>query len=76
MYEYRIEPHRGKIVAEVYKIWHLEALSKIQGKPVNTEIHLIKKEFGGMFRQPEDQDYIEAKKWAEDHLKSIYHANK
>lgn len=68
-YRYIIEPRFGKVTAEIYKVE-----KSIMG--FEHHIHLIDKEFGKWHRKPVKEDYVKARKWAEEQMQCIYHANK
>jgi len=63
-YKYTIVPRFGKLNAEIY-----------QSYDDGTDIHLISKNFGSLFKGITRQDYIDAKHWAEQHLLSMFIAN-
>ena len=72
---FTIEPHFGKVLAEVYRV------SKYSSKHITTPLHIsvAKKEFGGGFlgfREVTDKDFKDARAWAKDMLTQIHHANK
>ena len=71
-YGYTIEPSYGKVRAEIYKLMYLEAHP--EWKPL--QIHLDSKNFSGVFRRTNRQDFVDAREWADQQLKNIYHANK
>lgn len=73
-YDYLVEPFFGKIKAEVYKI--IENQTVALEKHRDTHIHLTKKTFGKWYRGITNQDYKDAREWAETQLKAIYFANK
>lgn len=73
-YDYLVEPSYGKIRAEVYKI--IENPTMALDKHRETHIHLAKKTFGKWYRGITDQDYKDAREWAEAQLKAIYFANR
>lgn len=45
-----------------------------QGEPAH--IQLLSKEFGSMFRKPNNNDYIKARAWIYDQMNAIENANK
>lgn len=65
LYNYSIFPLYDKVYAEIYYSY---TSSKVK-------IHAISKEFGSIFRKPIEQDYINAKQWANNQLKYIINAN-
>jgi len=67
-YIFKIEPKNHVIVAEIFRIERIG--------DTGSNIFLISKSFGNWFRSIRDEDYKDAREWAENHLKNIYHANK
>lgn len=70
-YGFNIFPIHGKVYAEIYKV----SQYKIDRE---TEAHvlLLNKEFGSMFRKPNESDYIKARKWVDLQMKCILEANR
>ena len=66
---FRILPQFGKVNAEIYR-------KAKMFKDGDFELRLLSKEFGSMFRSPNEQDYINARKWVDLQMKSIQNSNK
>lgn len=64
---FTILPHIDEVKAEIFKV------HKTKYGDVN--IHLISKSFGGMFRKPNEQDYIKAREWVDMQMTSIENSN-
>jgi hypothetical protein len=67
-YGFSILPNCGKVEAEIYRI--------SECGPAEFHIHLLSKRFGSMFRKPIETDYIKARVWADEQMRSIFNANK
>lgn len=67
-YGFSIFPSYGKVQAEIYKVSEFK-----DGQKVN--IRLLGKEFGSVFRTPNEEDYRKARKWARLQMKCIEDAN-
>jgi hypothetical protein len=63
-YGFTIMPYYGKVYAEIY----------YESNKLN--IHVISKKFGKWYREINDDDYKQARKWVDDQLLMIYTANK
>lgn len=64
---YRIFPRYDKVYAEIYY--------KAKYQTYDTEHLLIFKEFGGMWRKPNDSDYTKALLWCKNQIKNIKEVN-
>ncbi|MCO6499118.1 MAG: hypothetical protein J5I47_01930 [Vicingus serpentipes] len=71
-YSYKIEPSLNMVEAKIYK--ECKLLFQI-GQP-DHQITIQSKSFGKWYRNPNEEDYINAKAWAENQLKWILNANK
>ena len=70
-YGFTIEPSGNKVRVLIHRIGvHLF----FKGKEVYFTIQ--QKSFGRWFREPTKKDYEKARKWADDQLQNIFHANK
>lgn len=67
-YGFSIFPSYGKVQAEIYKVSEFK-----DGFKMN--IRLLNKEFGSMFRSPNEEDYKKAREWADLQMKCIMDAN-
>ena len=66
---FSIKPRFDKVVAEIFEVYEMK-----QGDPIH--IQLLSKEFGSMFRKPNNNDYIKARAWIYDQMNAIENANK
>lgn len=69
-YGFRVFPSYGKVQSEIYKVTDIKFTT---GKFM--EIQLLSKEFGSMFRTPNEEDYKKAREWADLQMKCIMNAN-
>ena len=69
-YGFTIAPNYGKVIAEIYKVSDLDFAD---GKKM--QIRILEKEFGSMFRTPNENDYIKAREWVDLQMKCILNAN-
>ena len=67
-YGFNIFPSYGKVQAEIYKVYKFKEGDK-------TQIKLLDKEFGSMFRSPNESDYEKARKWTKLQMDCILKAN-
>ena len=68
-YGFSIFPCYGKVQAEIYKV--SEKMSGIN----NIHLRMLNKEFGSIFRTPNENDYKKAREWADLQMKCILEAN-
>jgi hypothetical protein len=66
-YGFTIAPNYDKVVAEIYRVVDI-AKSEMH-------IRILSKEFGSMFRTPNENDYKKAREWADLQMKCIMNAN-
>jgi len=69
-YGFSIFPSYGKVQAEIYKV----SSYKLDVE-MNMHIRLLNKDFGSIFRSPNENDYKNARKWVDIQMKSILDAN-
>lgn len=69
-YGFIISPAFGKVIAEIYKV---SDVTFLDGKKM--QIRILDKEFGSMFRTPNESDYKKAREWADLQMKCILDAN-
>lgn len=67
-YGFSIYPSFGKVQAEIYKISKFNDGQEMQ-------ISLLNKDFGSIFRTPNEKDYIKAREWCDLQMKCILKAN-
>jgi len=67
-YGFSIFPSFGKVQAEIYKVSEFK-----DGFKMN--IRLLNKEFGSMWRTPNEEDYKKAREWADLQMKGILDVN-
>ena len=67
-YGFTIAPNYGKVIAEIYRVSEIRDGVKMQ-------IRILDKEFGSMFRTPNENDYIKARYWVDLQMKCILNAN-
>jgi len=67
---FSIKPYFGKVRAEIFEVYEF----KQGGDPMHH--HLLDKEFGSIFRKPNNNDYIKARAWVYDQMNAIENANK
>ena len=70
-YGFSIQPHFGKVLAEIYRIE--KPIGKF-AEPLH--IHLVSKNFGKWYRDTKTEDYKQARLWVDDTLLKIFTANK
>jgi hypothetical protein len=68
-YGISIFPCYGKVQAEIYKV------SEMMSGKNNIHLRMLNKEFGSMFRTPNENDYKKAREWADLQMKCILDAN-
>ena len=69
-YGFSIFPSYGKVQAEIYKVSDYKL-----DKEMKMHIRLLNKEFGSIFRSPNENDYKKAKEWAALQMKCLLDAN-
>jgi len=67
-YGFSIFPSFGKVQAEIYKVSVFRDGEKMH-------LRLLNKEFGSIFRTPNENDYEKAREWAKLQMKCILEAN-
>jgi len=67
-YGFTILPRYGYVTAEIYEVYNYS-------KDSNMNIRLISKDFGSMFRSPNESDYLKAREWVDIQMNSISNAN-
>lgn len=67
-YVFSIFPSFGKVQAEIYKVSEFSDKQKMH-------LRLLNKEFGSMFRTPNENDYKKAREWSDLQMKYILDAN-
>jgi len=67
-YGFNINPNYGKVEAEIYKIIDV-------GNTKGIQIRLLNKEFGSLFRTPNEKDYKKAREWVDLQMKCIMESN-
>jgi len=70
VYGFSIFPRFGKVQAEIYKVSDYKL-----DKEMRMHIRLLDKDFGSMFRTPNENDYKKAREWADLQMKCILEAN-
>lgn len=71
IYGFTILPRGGEVIASIYRELHN---ASDPSSPIH--IHMIDKRFGGVFRGPNEKDYIAARIWIEMHFKAMLENNK
>lgn len=69
-YGFSIFPSYGKVQAEIYKVSDYKL-----DREMKMHIRLLDKDFGSMFRTPNENDYKKAREWADLQMKCILEAN-
>jgi len=64
---FSILPRIYTVEAEIFKVH--------ESKYGDINLHLISKSFGGWFRKPNEQDYVNARNWVDTQMKSIEKSN-
>jgi len=67
-YGFSIFPSYGKVQAEIYKVSDYKLDKEMK-------MRLLNKEFGSMFRSPNETDYKKAREWADLQMKCLIDAN-
>ena len=67
-YGFTVLPYWDMVQAVIFKVENFK-----DGESYNLAI--LTKEFGSIFRRPIEQDYINARKWAENQMRYIFEAN-
>lgn len=69
-YRFSVTPYFGHVLAEVYRVTSSNVLKN------EAHIFLTSKKFGRWYGGINDQDYKDARRWAERHIINIYSSNK
>lgn len=67
-YGFSITPNYGKVIAKIYIVSDF-----IDDKKMNVSV--LDKEFGSIFRTPNENDYVKAREWVDLQMKCILNAN-